>query len=83
MHENKDLKRNQGCAKQEITDEVKDFVDNEVKIWKEEKGKDIINFKKIFEQEEMEHKENMKKEVIKVSNTKENIIRNAAEKKRM
>ena len=33
--ENEDIMRTQGCAKQKIEDEVKDFVDNEVKIWKE------------------------------------------------
>ena len=37
--ENEDVKRTQRCAKQETRDEVKDFVVNEVKIWKEENEK--------------------------------------------
>ena len=37
-------------VKQEITDEFKDFVNNEVKAWKEKKKKDKISFKEIFEQ---------------------------------
>ena len=53
-----------------IRDEVEDFVNSEVKNWKEkEKEKDKISFKEIFK-----HKENMEKEVIKVIKTKENII---------
>ena len=40
--DHEDVKKTQGCAKQEIRDEVKDFVGNEVKIWKEEKEKDEI-----------------------------------------
>ena len=36
-NENEDMKRTQGCAQRKIGDEVKDFVDNEVKNWKEEK----------------------------------------------
>ena len=39
-------------------------------------------FKEIFKQQEVEHKENMGQEVIKV-NTKENIIRDATEKKKV
>ena len=35
--ENEALKNTQGFSKQEITDEFKDFVNNEVKAWKEEK----------------------------------------------
>ena len=34
--------RIQGCAKQEIGDEIKDFVDDEVKIRKDEKEKDKL-----------------------------------------
>ena len=43
--ENVALKNTQGFSKQEITKEFKDFVNNEVKIWKEEKEKDKISFK--------------------------------------
>ena len=35
--ENVALKNTQGFSKQEITDEFKDFVNDEVKAWKEEK----------------------------------------------
>ena len=41
-----------------------------------------MNFKEIFQQQ-MKHKGYMKKEVIKVIRTKENIVRDAAEKKRI
>ena len=54
------LKNTQGFSKQEIRNEFKDFVNNEVKAWKEEKEKDKISFKKIFEQE-MESKVKIKK----------------------
>ena len=47
--ENKDLKRTQGDAKQEIWEEVKDLVYNEVKTG-EEKEKDKMGFKEIFQQ---------------------------------
>ena len=53
-----------------------------MKTWKEEKEKDkISSFKKIIEQE-MERKNRMGKEVIKVIQNKENIVRDAAEKKK-
>ena len=57
--ENEDVKRIQGCAEQKIRNEVKDFVDNEVKIRKEEKEK--ISFKETLKQQEIEEKENMEK----------------------
>ena len=47
--ENVALKNTQGFSKQEITEDFKDFVSNEVKAWKEEKEKDEISFKEIFE----------------------------------
>ena len=53
-----------------------------MKAWKEEKEKDKITFKEIFEQQEMESKVRMKKEVIKVLKTNENIVRDATEKKK-
>ena len=81
--ENVVLKNIQGFSKHEITEEFKDFVNYEVKAWKEEKEKDKISFKEIFEQQEMESKVRMEKEVIKVLITNENIVRDAAEKKRM
>ena len=40
--------------KQKITDEFKDYVNNEVKAWKKRK-KDKISFKEIFEQMESEN----------------------------
>ena len=52
-----------------------------MKAWKEDKEKDKINFKEIFEQE-MESKVRMEKKVIKVLKTNENIVRDAAEKKK-
>ena len=57
--ENVALKNSQGFSKQEITEEFKDFVSNEVKAWKE-KEKNKISFKEIFEQE-MESKMRMEK----------------------
>ena len=59
--ENVALTSTQGFSKQEITEKFKDFVNNEVKAWKEEKDK--ISFKEIFEQQEMEIKVRMKKKV--------------------
>ena len=44
-NENEALKNTQGFSKQEIRDEFKDFVNNKVKVWKEEKGKDKTSFK--------------------------------------
>ena len=58
--ENVALKNTQGFSKQEITEDFKDFVSNEVKALKEEKEKDEISFKEIFEQE-MESKARMEK----------------------
>ena len=57
--ENVALKNIQGFSKQEITEEFKDFVNNEVKAWKEEKDK--IRFKEIFEQQDMKSKVRMQK----------------------
>ena len=57
--ENEVLKNTQGFSKQEIRDEFKDFVNNEVKVWIAEKEKDKIFFKEIFEQQEMESKMRM------------------------
>ena len=54
-----------------------------MKVWKEEKEKDKISFKEIFEQQEIKSKVRMEKEVIKVLKNNENIVRNAAEKKKM
>ena len=68
--------------KTKFTEEFKDFVNNEVKGWKEEKEKDRISFKEIFKQQEMKSKVRMEKEVIKVLKTNENIVRDAAEKKK-
>ena len=48
--ENVALKNAKGFSKQEITEEFKDIVNNEVKAWKEEKEKDKTSFKEIFEQ---------------------------------
>ena len=53
-----------------------------MKAWKEEKEKDKISFKEIFEQQQMESKVRMEKKVIKVLKTNENIVRDAAEKKK-
>ena len=78
--ENVALKNTQGFSKQEITEEFKDFINNEVKAWKEEKEKKI-SFKEIFEQQEMESKVRRRKKVIKVLKTNENIVRDTAEKK--
>ena len=52
--------------------------------WKpgKKKEKDEINYKKIFDQQEMESKVGMEKKVINVSKTNENIIRDAGEKKK-
>ena len=54
MKENEALKNTQWFLKQEIRDEFKDFVNNELKAWKEEKKQDKISVKEIFEQQEME-----------------------------
>ena len=51
-----------------------------MKTWKKEREKDEICFKEIFEQQEMEHQENMDKEIIKLIKIY-NIVINAAEKK--
>ena len=75
ISENVTLKNTQEFSKQEITEEFKDFVNNEVmKAWKEEKEKDKISFREIFEIKEMESKVRMEKEVIKVLKTNENIV---------
>ena len=79
--ENVALKNTQVFSNQEITEEFKDFINNEVKAWIEEKEKDKISFKEIFEQQEMESKVRMEKEVIKVLKTNENIVRHSREKK--
>ena len=55
---------------------------NEVKAWKEEKEKDKISFKKIFAQQKMESMVRMEKDVIKLLKINENIVREAAEKKK-
>ena len=67
--ENESLNNTQGGAKKE---ESIDFVNNEVKTEKEIE-KDRMSLKEIYEQQQMEHKENMEKEVIKVIKTKENL----------
>ena len=79
--ENVALKNTQVFSNQEITEEFKDFINNEVKAWIEEKEKDKISFKEIFEQQEMESKVRMEKEVIKVLKINENIVRHSREKK--
>ena len=80
--DNENLKKIYSGAKQEIKDEVKDLVHDKVKIWREEREKDKISFKEIFEQQEMENKENVEKEVIQVIKTKDNIVKDVAEKKK-
>ena len=61
--ENEALKNTQGFSKQEIRDEFKDFVNNEVKAWKEEREKYKISCKEMFEQQKMESKMRMEKKI--------------------
>ena len=46
-----------------------------MKTWKEEKEKDKISFKETYEQQEMESKVRMEKEVIKILKTNENSLK--------
>ena len=59
--------------------ELKILLTMKCKYGKKKKERDEISFEEIIQQQEMEHKENMEKEVIKVIKTKENIIWDAAE----
>ena len=61
--ENEALKNTQGFSKQEIRDEFKDYVNNEVKAWKEEREKYKISCKEMFEQQKMESKMRMEKKI--------------------
>ena len=54
---------------------------NEVKAWRDEKQKYKISFKETFERQEMESKEKMHKEVIKVLQIKENSQRRSRKEK--
>lgn len=64
-----------------IKGEVKDIVNNEVKLWRKEKEEVKVNFEPIIRQQHKEHRENVERDVIKVIQTKDNMTRDAAEKK--
>ena len=80
MTRNKALKETQGFAKQEISDEVKNFINHKVKVLKEEKEKDKISFKEYLTNINEIQSEHGKKKVIK---TKENDQRCSREEKKL
>ena len=81
--ENIALKNTQGFTKQKIWDEFKDFASNDGKVWKEEKEKDKISFKEIFEQQKLESKMRMEKVVVKVLKNNENTVRETVKNKKI
>ena len=81
--ENIALKNTQGFTKQKIWDEFKDFASNDGKVWKEEKEKDKISFKEIFEQQKLESKMRMEKVVVKVLKNNENTVRDTVKNKKI